>query len=650
MNLELAPPLDPLAALDSRLSAIVDSEDQQIDALALTEPINSSGSSDPEEDAQRRQLEAARLRIEQEEAARRRVAEEVDRREAEDQAAARRRSELSGLNALPSPVVNLDDDDTDDTDTEPLQAGTVEEAVRLVERRSRSRSQTESMFVAPRPAPVVEDDDDDDRVETPAVASITGEYESRIESDQPAEHKLVAGGEREAVGLAAPSALASPGRETADAPAPRTRPPSEPRRLASPAPRTESWRKPPSLAELGLDFARPRPAQPEPSPTANEPPPTSIATAEPDIPITTEESSPEPAANQAPSPDSRRRSERYTIDSANQNQTSGVIGRLDRPELEEPEPPRPKPRAKATPKKDPDDEFAPVEVKIAEPARESSVLKRPPELGAEGPRRESSMPTEKVAALEVEADTDTEEIEPTEVPPTGGSRAGLWIMLLLVGAVIAGVAFKDQLFGSGKGPAPVENPKPDKTQIGKTQTDQPTPDEIIPDPIEPGDSGSEPIADTAAAETGVADPIELSRVGPDPGPAELSPEILAQVEADLSSARRYLKGYRRKDKAIELIDRILAVAPDHAPTLVLRAEILINEGKLDDALAAATRAKLAAPDLPEVFYMLGALLKEANDKPAAAEAYRRYLELDPTGRQAAEVKSELARIERELGK
>src|SRR5690606_21956633 len=135
-NLELAPPLDPLAALDSRLSAIVDSDDG--DALTHTEPI------DPEEDAQRRQLEAARLRIEQEEAARRRVAEEVERREAEDQQGAMRRTE-SGLNPLPSPVVNLDDDDDDD---QPMQAGTVEEAVRLVERRSRTRSQTESMFVA----------------------------------------------------------------------------------------------------------------------------------------------------------------------------------------------------------------------------------------------------------------------------------------------------------------------------------------------------------------------------------------------------------------------------------------------------------------------------------------------------------------------
>ncbi|HLT35818.1 MAG TPA: tetratricopeptide repeat protein, partial [Enhygromyxa sp.] len=89
---------------------------------------------------------------------------------------------------------------------------------------------------------------------------------------------------------------------------------------------------------------------------------------------------------------------------------------------------------------------------------------------------------------------------------------------------------------------------------------------------------------------------------------------------------------------------------DHAPTLVLRAEILVNQGKLEDALAAASRAKLAAPDLPEVFSTLGALLEADGDKAAAVEAYRRYLELDPAGKQSSAVKNSLTRLERELGK
>ncbi|WP_181197136.1 response regulator, partial [Enhygromyxa salina] len=83
---EPLPPLpeDGLAALDHKLSAIVDSASDS-GAFAHTEPI------DPEE-TQRRQIEAAQNRIEQEDAARKRVIAEVDRREAEDQAAALRRS------------------------------------------------------------------------------------------------------------------------------------------------------------------------------------------------------------------------------------------------------------------------------------------------------------------------------------------------------------------------------------------------------------------------------------------------------------------------------------------------------------------------------------------------------------------------------
>src|SRR5690606_10620127 len=123
----------------------------------------------------------------------------------------------------------------------------------------------------------------------------------------------------------------------------------------------------------------------------------------------------------------------------------------------------------------------------------------------------------------------------------------------------------------------------------------------------------------------------------------------AQVEIDLASAQRYLKTYRRTDKAIELIDKILEVAPDHAPTLLLRAEILVNAGELADALTAARRAKLSNPELPEVFSTLGALLEANEDKPGALEAYRRYLELAPGGKQAAAVKSSVARLRREIG-
>ncbi len=633
-NLELAPPAnlnESLATLNSRLTAIVDGADDE-DPLVHTEPF------DPEEDAQRRQLEAARLRIEQEEAARRRVAEEVDRREAEDQAAALRRSERSGLNPLPSPVVNRDRDDD-----APLQAGSVEEAVRLVERRNRSRSETESMFVAPRPAPVVvsgDDDDDDDSDahaeipdadESAQVANIAGE----LASGQAAEHKLVAGGEREAVGLASPSARAD---TPADLTSVRPRPPSkpEPRRLASPAPRTESWRKPPSLAELGLDFG----SVAQPATTTDADAPDSTATPDDPSPPVDEpstepgdEEAPEPAANQAPLPTSPPEPPEaetsdsddapWSIDSAKQNQTSGVIGRRDQP------------RKDKDKDKDKDDDFAPVEVKVAEPARESLLAPRPAVEATAKQARESNTPTERIATLDSDR-VPTAELDDTE---PSGSKAGLWITLVLVGAaLVGGIALKDTLFGGGETSGPT-----DKTQEPDKQPDKKaTTSAGAPTPT-PETGGALPSDTQAAADSDTGEDAKGS------GPDKLSPEVLEQVETDLASARRYLKTYQRKDKAIELIDKILTIAPDHAPTLVLRAEILVNEGKLEDALAAASRAKLADPDLPEAFSTLGALLEAAGDKQGAVDAYKRYLELDPNGKQSSAVKASVSRLQRDLG-
>src|SRR5690606_11868834 len=91
---EPLPPLpDGLTALDRKLSAIVNSASDS-EALAPTEPM------DPEPgETERRAVEAATSRIEQEDAARRRALDELGRCEAEDRAAALRRSELTGLSS-----------------------------------------------------------------------------------------------------------------------------------------------------------------------------------------------------------------------------------------------------------------------------------------------------------------------------------------------------------------------------------------------------------------------------------------------------------------------------------------------------------------------------------------------------------------------
>jgi DNA-binding response OmpR family regulator len=613
-------PTSGLTALDEKLNAIVDSASDS-GAFEHTEPI------DPEE-SQRRQLEAAKSRLEQEEAARKRALAEVDRREAEDQAAAARRSEHSGLSPLPSPVIRHDDDDDDEP------APTAEQAVRKLAQRERARSQTESMFVAPRPAPVVVQDGDDDE-DTAAASEV--EPAAELDQAQAQAQKLVAGGESEPVGvptLASPNARAPQPSKPGEIERPPNKP--EPRRLSRPAPRTEQWRKPPSLSELGLDFTRPKPGAPEPEP-------------EPDDDTAESAEAPEPAANQRPAAEPEQPDDdapeptpvapeaaahTWKIDSESSSGAVGEIGQLEQPK------PSSTPATDTTDATD-DDDFAPVRVRVAEPAEESLSTRRPT------PKRsqESSLSTEKVSALEQD-DQTPEDVDALDLdqPPGGGSKAGLWITIIAVIAVIGGgIAFKDQIFGGDEAPAQKAPPAPAKKKAG---SEEPKPETDTAAP--PADTGSTP--EPSGAEAGEAETSGKPEPEPEPEP-ELTPEQLEQIDSDLKTARRYLKNFRRTDAAMEYIEKILEIAPNHAPTLLLRAEVLVNEGKLDEALAAARRAKLADPDLPEIFSTLGALLEAAEDKAGALEAYQRFLEIAPDdAKQVAAVKKSVARLERELGK
>jgi hypothetical protein len=511
------------------------------------------------------------------------------------------------------------------------------------------------MFLAPRPAPVVVqdgDDDEQDEQDEQAHDESTTELQAPVADDVQSRAEQIAADQREAVGASAPAAPSarqdtSPLRQGSPiSPAPRQ---AEPRRLASPAPRTESWRKPPSLAELGLDFGRP-------SPTASPQTP-SVPATPPDSPVG--EAPPEPAANDAPTsppeqPIVGMGAPAWAIDSTDRSETSGEIGRRDQDSTDAPTPDA----------ANDDDDFAPFEVKIAEPAQEPLSAKRtqPPVANADAAgraRRESALPTDKVPALvshgvetPVEVEVDVGATEPTEPEPAAsGSKAGLWIAVAVAAiVVIGGVALKDKIFGSD--PDPIEQPDPktpetsDAGKSGVADTD-----------VDAADAGPAPTADAGAVPSETGETSEASDTtapaetddGPDSPSGELAEAELAEIDEKLKTARRYLKSFRRKDKAIEIIGEILEVAPNHAPTLLLRAEILVNEGKIDEALAAARRAKMADPELPEIFSTLGALLQAANDPQGALEAYRRYLELAPDGKQATAVKSEVAGLERQLG-
>jgi CheY-like chemotaxis protein len=130
-----------------------------------------------------------------------------------------------------------------------------------------------------------------------------------------------------------------------------------------------------------------------------------------------------------------------------------------------------------------------------------------------------------------------------------------------------------------------------------------------------------------------------------PAAARPTPGDLARWidEAELA----YRNGRSRDAK--RHTDAILLAEPRHARALVLRASLEIEDKRLDDALADAELATQSAPDFADAHLAVGVIQQERGALAEAAAAYRRYLELAPTGIYAATVRRQLDRVSIKLG-
>jgi len=589
---------DPDHSVDTlaeRLSAIVDSNDE-VDPLLHTAPL------DPGPILRSREVSAAQTRIQREEAARKHVQAELERREAE----------RSGVNAFPE----ADSDRGTESETEASTStapSSVERAVEVAERRARDRSMTESMFIAPRPAPVVVNDDDDDD-DGDGDDGDDGDGDNKETSPSP--------------DTEIPAQISSASSSGLSRPEPKP-PKVEARRLASPAPRTESsWTKPPSLSDLGLDFGKPKPELDD-GPAAPTTKPGVGSTADPTAPDTPADADDQDVAQSTAAQSSRG----HMVDSGAISETHGEI----------------------TPKKD--DEFAPVEVKIAEPAQETIASPRSSvTVHSRTSDREPSAANEHIApipSIEDEADP---------------AKTGLWITVgILASVALALFLFRDSIFtdpgGSGVDPSDSSaggDAAADTTaDAGVTPPTDLRRDDLDvgarPDPAGSGmGSDSEPAESTDDADTGTDSGSDSGSGSDEPGAGtaedELTPEQLTAIEIKLKSAERFFKNYQRADQAAALIDEILEIAPTHAATLLLRAEVLAEQGELEDALAAAKRATMTDPDLARAFSALGGLYEATGDKPAALKAYKHFLELEPHGHYSGAIRGQIRRLEREMAK
>lgn len=136
-----------------------------------------------------------------------------------------------------------------------------------------------------------------------------------------------------------------------------------------------------------------------------------------------------------------------------------------------------------------------------------------------------------------------------------------------------------------------------------------------------------------------------------PAPYGDEPAI-TEPPKDLEEAlERVTQSYRRADgRDAELLRtelalrRILAEHPDEPRALVLLAQVELELGRVDDALATAQRCAEVEPAMADCWLTIGVLQENARENRAARDAYRAYLRLAPDGAYADEVRRALDRV------
>jgi tetratricopeptide (TPR) repeat protein len=100
------------------------------------------------------------------------------------------------------------------------------------------------------------------------------------------------------------------------------------------------------------------------------------------------------------------------------------------------------------------------------------------------------------------------------------------------------------------------------------------------------------------------------------------PELLAEIEHAIGSGDA--------ERAMVLLDQLTVLEPSNARALYMKASLLKDEDRLDDALKCATAAVAAEPREWQLHRLRGSLQWDLGRAEAALEAYDTALELNPT--------------------
>ncbi len=165
-----------------------------------------------------------------------------------------------------------------------------------------------------------------------------------------------------------------------------------------------------------------------------------------------------------------------------------------------------------------------------------------------------------------------------------------------------------------------------------------------------GGPDSPTVAPSDASATKIAGTLPSKRATP-PDPRPITPaEPLRKpdIAARVVEAERLYKLGRANDARAQ-VDDVLAHDPKQVRALMLRSSLYIEDKRLDDALLAARTAAEVDPKFADAQLAIGVIEQERGELSPAADAYKRYLELAPTGLYAQSVRRQLRRLEGQLG-
>jgi len=95
------------------------------------------------------------------------------------------------------------------------------------------------------------------------------------------------------------------------------------------------------------------------------------------------------------------------------------------------------------------------------------------------------------------------------------------------------------------------------------------------------------------------------------------------------------------DRALELLDHVIELRPDHAEAFTFKARILFDEDRLEEALEAANRSREIDPYEPQAWYFAMRILYDLGREDEAVATEQRWRELDRIAQEVRALRMQL---------